>query len=84
MQRFMRLLCALCFLAWPPTITAEPPAARIDPQSLLPPTLAWDGASRSLIAEADDPWRTPAETSAFRTTHPSQLNSHRCAIGSQR
>lgn len=31
----------------------------------LPPTLAWTGASERLVANADDPWITPAERSGF-------------------
>ncbi len=31
----------------------------------LPPSLAWDGASRALAADAGDPWVTPAEASGF-------------------
>ncbi len=34
----------------------------------LPPPLPWDGASRALIAPAEDPWITPAEASGFRET----------------
>ncbi|KQN90228.1 carboxypeptidase [Sphingomonas sp. Leaf231] len=34
----------------------------------LPPALPWSGASERLIAKSDDPWITPAETAAFRTT----------------
>ena len=49
-------------------IVAGGPEPTIDPESLLPPTLVWDGASRSRIAAPDDPWRTPAEESGFRTT----------------
>lgn len=69
MSRSRRLSLALCFAAWPAMmIAAEQPGPSIDPESLLPPTLTWDGASRSRIAGADDPWRTPAEKSSFRTT----------------
>lgn len=34
----------------------------------LPPELPWQGASEALIAASDDPWITPAEREAFRTT----------------
>jgi len=69
MSRSRRLSLALCFAVWPAMlIAAEQPGPAIDPESLLPPTLTWDGASRSRIAGADDPWRTPAEKSGFRTT----------------
>ena len=40
----------------------------IDPESLLPPIIDWDGASRGLIAAPDDPLRTPAEASGFEIT----------------
>ncbi|MGB5551760.1 MAG: M14 family metallopeptidase [Thermoanaerobaculia bacterium] len=69
MSRSRRLSLALCFAVWPAMmIAAEQPGPAIDPESLLPPTLTWDGASRSRIAGAEDPWRTPAEKSSFRTT----------------
>lgn len=35
---------------------------------ILPPTMPWRGASERLIVAADDPWITPAEAAAFRTT----------------
>ena len=35
---------------------------------ILPPTMQWKGASERLIVAADDPWITPAEAAAFRTT----------------
>ncbi|WP_312489080.1 M14 family metallopeptidase [Sphingomonas sp.] len=38
------------------------------PPLTLPPALPWSGASEALVAKADDPWITPAEASAFRTT----------------
>ena len=34
----------------------------------LPPLIPWDGASRALMLPATDPWVTPSETTAFRTT----------------
>jgi hypothetical protein len=34
----------------------------------LPPLIPWNGASRALMLPATDPWVTPAETTAFRTT----------------
>jgi hypothetical protein len=37
-------------------------------QDILPPTIDWNGKSESLIAEANDPWLTPAESSDFQTT----------------
>ncbi len=40
----------------------------LDPTSLLPPEIAWSGASLDLVAPPDDPWITPAEASGFRTT----------------
>ncbi|MEM6455127.1 MAG: M14 family metallopeptidase, partial [Acidobacteriota bacterium] len=38
------------------------------PETLLPPPPPWDGASRALITDADDPWRTVAEASDFART----------------
>ncbi len=34
-------------------------------ERILPPPPPWDGASRSLIAAADDPWITPSELSGL-------------------
>jgi murein tripeptide amidase MpaA len=44
------------------------PAEQAAETTILPPALPWDGASRSLIAKAGDPWITAAEASGFRTT----------------
>ncbi len=35
---------------------------------ILPPAIPWNGASRALAVPASDPWITPAEATAFRTT----------------
>lgn len=67
MQR-SRLLHVLWLFTCTAVLVAAPPETAIDPESLLPPVMAWDGASRSWIAATADPWRTPAEASEFRTT----------------
>ncbi len=46
-----------------PALAGPPPSAAI-----LPPELPWEGASRALIAAADDPWVTPAEASGLVST----------------
>jgi len=39
-----------------------PASGEVDPTALvLPPTLAWSGASEELIVPSDDPWITPSE-----------------------
>ncbi len=38
------------------------------PGEFLPPVIPWDGASRSLVVEASDPWITPCELSGLRET----------------
>ncbi|WP_232495454.1 M14 family metallopeptidase [Novosphingobium kaempferiae] len=43
-------------------------ATALAPPAVLPPTLAWSGASEKLIVPAGDPWITPAEAAGFRTT----------------
>ena len=69
MGRLRRLLCAICISAWPAVAgAADPIGPAADPESLLPPALDWDGASRRWIAALDNPWRTPAEVSGFRAT----------------
>src|ERR1051325_8270741 len=35
---------------------------------VLPPVLPWNGAARAVVVPANDPWITPAEATAFRTT----------------
>ena len=40
---------------------ALPNQALYDPQGFLPPAPAWDGASRSLLRPASDPWATDFE-----------------------
>ncbi|MEM7586173.1 MAG: M14 family metallopeptidase [Acidobacteriota bacterium] len=35
---------------------------------ILPPIEPWDGASRALVVEPDDPWITPAEASGLTAT----------------
>ncbi len=37
-------------------------------QNFLPPSREWHGKSEALIAKANDPWITPAETSSFNLT----------------
>ena len=56
---FLFRLC-VCLAAF----TALPAAD----QTLLPPELPWKGASLELIAEANDPWITPAERSGLTET----------------
>lgn len=36
--------------------------------AILPPEIPWNGASRSLVVPASDPWITPSERDALRTT----------------
>jgi len=45
---------------------AASPAASTVP--ILPPTPAWSGKSRTLIARPSDPWITPSEAAGFATT----------------
>ncbi|MBK5260638.1 MAG: M14 family metallopeptidase, partial [Thermoanaerobaculia bacterium] len=55
-----RLIFCLLFATLPAV------ADELDPATILPPAMSWSGESRNLIATKDDPWITPAETSAFR------------------
>jgi hypothetical protein len=43
-------------------------AATAASEAVLPPLLPWNGASRALVAAADDPWITPAEQSGLERT----------------
>ena len=47
------------------TATAQAPPNAAARHALLPPVPPWAGASRALIAKADDPWITPSEQSGF-------------------
>ena len=51
---------------WPASGEVLP--LNVDPQSLLPPEIEWEGQSLSLVADSADPWLTPAEASDFSTT----------------
>ncbi|MCP4661468.1 MAG: M14 family metallopeptidase, partial [bacterium] len=53
------LVLAILLMPAASALTAEPP---------LPPAPPWDGASRALVVEDDDPWITPAEASGLRRT----------------
>lgn len=48
-------------------LTALLLATAID-TAILPPAIPWNGASRSLVVAANDPWITPSEKDALRTT----------------
>ena len=58
------LLAALAF-SGAIAMAQKPP---LDPETFLPPTLPWSGASEKLLAQADDPWITPAEKTGLTTT----------------
>jgi len=60
------LLILVAILAWP--ASGEVDSLVIDPQSLLPPEVTWNGASQGLVAATGDPWLTPAEASGFTST----------------
>ncbi|HEX7809459.1 MAG TPA: M14 family zinc carboxypeptidase, partial [Thermoanaerobaculia bacterium] len=36
--------------------------------AILPPEIPWNGASRSLVVPANDPWITPSEKTGLKTT----------------
>lgn len=55
------------FVASLATATAAS-AAESAPPAVLPPALAWSGASEKLVVPANDPWITPSEAAGFRTT----------------
>lgn len=71
MRRIIGFACLMATAFVAPGATAET-ARKIDLESLLPPEIPWNGASRDLIASSADRWLTPAEASSFTTTpsHP--------------
>ncbi|MEY2918530.1 MAG: hypothetical protein RIS73_2244, partial [Bacteroidota bacterium] len=56
LKKIQFAICSICI-----TITATA-------QSILPPAIDWHGKSEALIANANNPWITPAEKSDFVTT----------------
>ena len=60
----MRVLTFLLLICLSAPATAE----ELDPQAFLPPAPAWDGRSRSLMADESDPWITPAERTGLTAT----------------
>ncbi len=56
------LMLFLVFLSVPAN------AEQLDPQAFLPPAPSWDGRSRALIADENDPWITPAERTRLTET----------------
>lgn len=60
----LKLAVFVASLATATAASATEPA----PPALLPPALAWSGASEKLVVPANDPWITPAEAAGFRTT----------------
>lgn len=60
----MRLIVSLTLLV----IAAAAKAQPLSPDALLPPLLPWNGASEKLIADANDPWITPAEQTRLIAT----------------
>jgi len=65
-RSFTILLVLATTLSWP--ASGEVLSPDIDPQSLLPPAIEWNGTSLGLVAEADNPWLTPAEATGFAFT----------------
>ncbi|OYX58576.1 MAG: carboxypeptidase [Brevundimonas subvibrioides] len=60
-MRTVLILTALAVLASSPAMSQSRPNTAPWDQPFLPPALAWDGASRALIAEASNPWITDFE-----------------------
>lgn len=58
------LAIALMLLASPARPAGPAPVV----ERILPPAPPWDGATRSLVVAADDPWITPAEASGLSRT----------------
>ena len=50
------------------TATGQTPPNAAASRAILPPVPPWAGASRALIAQADDPWITPSEQSGLLHT----------------
>lgn len=62
MLKFAPMAIAFAFVIVTTGAEAEAPPA------VLPPALAWTGASEKLLVPAGDPWITPAEAANFRTS----------------
>lgn len=71
------ILAALAALASSPAMSQSssvPNAAPWD-QAFLPPALAWDGASRSLLRDASDPWVTAFEADPAHDFSPNYADT---------
>jgi hypothetical protein len=62
----MRISKGVFVAAW--LMAAPALASGAASEAVLPPLVAWNGASRALMAAADDPWITPSEASGLLRT----------------
>ncbi|WP_425990050.1 M14 family metallopeptidase [Brevundimonas sp. TWP2-3-2] len=69
-MRTVLILTALAVLASSPAMSQSRPNTAPWDQPFLPPALAWDGASRALIAEASNPWITDFERDPAHNLSP--------------
>ncbi len=70
-------LCAVSLLLASPAMSQSPSVPNAAPwdQDFLPPAPEWDGASRSLLREASDPWVTPFEADPERDFSPTYADT---------
>ena len=69
-MRHILLIAALTALSSSPAMSQSVPNAAPWDQPFLPPAPEWDGASRSLLRDASDPWVTAFEADAEHNFSP--------------
>ncbi|MBA3999660.1 M14 family metallopeptidase [Brevundimonas sp.] len=70
-------LCAASLLLASPVMSQSPSVPNAAPwdQEFLPPAPEWNGASRSLLREASDPWVTPFEADPAHDFSPTYADT---------
>ena len=76
-MRHTLILAALAALASSPVMSQSPSVPNAAPwdQAFLPPALAWDGASRSLLRDVSDPWVTAFEADPAHDFSPNYADT---------
>jgi len=76
-MRHTLIIAALAALASSPAMSQSPSVPNAAPwdQAFLPPALAWDGASRSLLRDASDPWVTAFEADPAHDFSPNYADT---------
>ena len=74
-MRHILLIAALAALSSSPAMSQSVPNTAPWDQDILPPAPTWDGASRSLLRDASDPWVTAFEADAEHNFSPTYADT---------